>query len=92
VIGVNERYFVTIVASERASFLRLHEYDMDLIHGSARVVDREHPTIEALVTLEEVARLVRGGYRVLVEEESWKRARAVEQVVSFDRWLEEMGD
>lgn len=87
---MDKRYFVTIIAQDRESFLRLHEYDLDLVHGSARARDRKQPTIEGLLTMEEVARLVDDGYRVVVEEESSKRARAT-QIVGFDRWLEEMG-
>ncbi len=88
---MNKRYFATIIAQDRESFLRLHEYGLDLVHGSARTRDREQPVIEALLTMEEVARLVEDGYRVLVEEEASKRARA-RQIVGFDRWLEEMGE
>lgn len=88
---MNKRYFATINAHDRESLLRLHEYDLDLVHGSARTRDREQPTIEALLTMEEVARLVEDGYRVLVEEEASKRARA-RQTVGLDRWLEEMGE
>jgi len=88
-IGVEKRYFVTIIARDRESFLGLHDYDLDLVYGSARARDRKQPTIEALLTMEEVARLVEDGYRVMVEEESSKRAR-VRQIVGFDRWLEEM--
>jgi hypothetical protein len=88
---MEKRYFVTIIARDRESFLVLHDYDLDLVHGSARARDREQPSIEGLLTLKEVARLVEDGYRVVVEEESSRRARA-RQIVGFDRWLEEMGE
>lgn len=70
---MNKRYFAMIIAQNRESFPRLHEYGLDLVHGSARTRDREQPIVEALLTMEEVARLVEDGYRVLVEKEASKR-------------------
>lgn len=87
---MNTRYFVTIFAPDSESALRLPDYGVDLVHGSARRIDDKGSSVEALVTLDEVSRLVDGGYRVLVEEESSKRARATSQVVGLERWLREM--
>ena len=57
---MEKRYFVTIIARDRELFLVLHDYELDLAHGSARARDREQPSIEGLLTLEEVARARRG--------------------------------
>jgi hypothetical protein len=43
-------------------------------------------TIDGLLTLEQVGRLVRDGYQVVVREEAGKRARA-SQVMEFQDWL-----
>ena len=43
--------------------------------------------IEGLMTMSEVEQLVRSGYRVLVEEESSRRARA-RDVAELGQWLE----
>jgi hypothetical protein len=83
------RFFTTIHAPDRASFLRLDQYDFDLVHGTARM-RKPDPTMEALLTLDEVARLVEDGYRVTVEEEASKRARARTQRIDFPEWLREM--
>jgi hypothetical protein len=89
-MSVQKRFFVTILAPDRAAFLRLDQYDFDLIHGTARMRNRAEPTIEALLTLEQVGRLVEDGYRVVVEEKASKRARARTQRVDFAQWLKGM--
>jgi hypothetical protein len=80
-----DRFFVKVFASGKRELLQLQKFDFDLFQPTARVREGE-AVIEGLLTLEEVERLVKSGYRVLVEEESSKRAR-VSDVVELERWL-----
>lgn len=84
---MTDRFFVKVYASGGSELARLQEFDLDLFHPTARV-EAETAVIEGLVTLTDVERLVRSGYRVLVEEESSKRARA-RDVVQLEQWLKE---
>jgi hypothetical protein len=109
---MDEKYFVTVVAPDRAALLRLASYGLDLLHQTAAITEhrtvrlaaardktrprefveakpaqvaRQH-AIDGLLTLEQVARLVRDGYEVVVRQEARKRARAT-QVMEFQDWL-----
>lgn len=82
-----DRYFVKVFASGRRQLQQLQTFDYDLFQPTARVREGE-AVIEGLLTLEQVERLVKSGYRVLVEEESSRRARA-RDVVELERWLQE---
>ena len=82
-----DRFFVTVFAPGKNRLAELQQFDFDLFHPTARATDLE-ATIEGLLTMQEVEQLVRRGYRVLVEEESSKRARAHE-TIEVGRWLEE---
>ncbi len=56
----------------------------DLDSGTAQM--SQDQTIEALLTLEQVGRLVSGGYEVLVSDTANRRSRAA-QVMDFADWL-----
>ncbi len=47
-------------------------------------------SVEGLLTLPEVERLVLDGYRVTLEEEASRRARGRLEVIEFDEWLKGM--
>ena len=106
-----QKYFVTVVAADRAALLRLADYELDLLHQTAAVVQRqtvrltaargaagaaaapqapavvtEDTSIEGLLTLAEVGKLVRDGYQVLVRESAAKQSRA-SQTMEFQDWL-----
>lgn len=81
-----ERFFVKVFASSKADLLQLQKFDLDLFHPTARAGEGE-AVIEGLMTMSEVEQLVRSGYRVLVEEESSRRARA-RDVAELGQWLE----
>jgi hypothetical protein len=65
----------------------LREYDLDVFPQTSRVEEQKQFMIDGLLTMEEVSRLVEGGYRVLVKEEASKRARARREVVDFQEWI-----
>jgi hypothetical protein len=48
------------------------------------------PSIEGLLTLDQIERLVVDGYRVLVEEDADRRARGRAETVEFAEWLRGM--
>ncbi len=48
------------------------------------------PSIEGLLSLEQIERLVVDGYRVLVEEDADRRARGRSETVEFAEWLRGM--
>ena len=84
------RYFVTIIAPDRRTLSRLQEYDFDLFQPTSKTNERKEFTIEGLLTLEQVGRLVEDEYRVIVEEESSKRARAKSGGIEFEEWIKGM--
>jgi len=48
------------------------------------------PYIDGLLSLEEIGRLVSDGYRVLVNADADRRARALTETVEFEAWLKGM--
>ena len=109
---MDDKYFATVIAADRAALSRLGAYDLDLLHQTAAITERrtarvassrdkskpnEHgdvgvaetvrqPTIDALLSLEQVGRLVSDGYQVLVFDKASLRSRA-SQVMEFQDWL-----
>ena len=88
---MDAKFFVTVIAPNRRALAGLSNYEFDLFQPTAREKDKQL-SIEGLLTLEEVGRLVEDGYQVLVEEESSKRARARAETTEFRDWLKEMGE
>lgn len=86
------KFFVTVFAPNRRALLNLGDYHLDLFQATAKVSENQEFTIEGLLTLEEIERLVEGGYRVLVEEEASQRARATQEVTGFQEWMRAMGE
>ena len=82
-----DRFFVKVFAASKAELVQLQKFDLDLFQPTARANERE-ASIEGLLTMRDVEQLVRHGYRVLVEEESTKRARA-RNTIELGQWLEE---
>jgi carboxypeptidase T len=89
---MTRNFFVTVFAPNRCALLSLGDYYLDLFHATAKVSENQEFTIEGLLTLEEVERLVEGSYRVLVEEESSQRARATQEITRFQEWMHAMGE
>lgn len=84
---MDRRYFVRIYAANRRALVDLQAYGYDLFRATSRELPESGPAVDGLLTLEQVERLVLDGYRVLIEEESSRRARARQEVSDFDDWL-----
>ncbi len=84
------RFFVTVIAPSRRTLSKLQGYDFDLFQATSKINERKEFTIEGLLTLENVGRLVEDGYQVLVEEESSKRERGQSDIVQFEDWIKGM--
>lgn len=91
---MDPRYFARIFASDRRMLVRLGALDLDIVsHSASHAVTadaQEQIAVEALVTMEEVQKLVDAGYAVLVEENADRRARAATEISTFDEWLKGM--
>jgi hypothetical protein len=48
------------------------------------------PSIEGLLTLDQIERLVVDGFRVLIDEDADRRARARTETIEFSEWLRGM--
>jgi hypothetical protein len=81
------RFFVTVVAPSKHALVSLSEFDLDLFQPTARVTEQNDFAIDGLLTLEEIGRLVEEGYRVVVNEEASKKARARTEVAEFRQWI-----
>jgi hypothetical protein len=86
---MERRFFCTIYARDRNHLIELGQLDFDVFRPTARLTERHEHAIEGLLTLDQVAKLVENGYRVLVEEDSSKRARASELIMSAEDWIRE---
>ena len=84
---MDKKFFVTVIAESKRDLVNLREYDLDVFPQTSRVEEQKQFMIDGLLTMEEVSRLVEGGYRVLVKEEASKRARARREVVDFQEWI-----
>ncbi len=87
---MEQQFFVTIIAASRRALLDLREFDLDIFQPTVKVTEEKTHTIEGLLTLEEIGRLVENGYRVLVEEGASKRSRARQETVELEDWLRKM--
>lgn len=87
---MSERYFVKVIAGDRDALIGLRDFGLDLFQGTAATGDGE-ATIEGLLALEDVGRLVDAGYRVLVEDAEARRSRP-QETVSAESWLTDMGE
>jgi hypothetical protein len=80
-----DRFFVKVFARDPEHQHRLFDYGLDLF--AAGEDERGHPTIDGLVTLDTVARLVEDGYQVLVAETDSPPEKL--PTVGFDAWLKD---
>lgn len=85
------RFFVKVLASSKRALVELQRFELDLFQATARQSDEGY-TIEGLLSMEEIERVVDAGYRVLVEEDESKRSRAQAEVSDFGSWLQGMQD
>lgn len=89
---MERKFFVTIVAANRRALLNLADYQLDLFQATAKAADNQEFTIEGLLSLPQIEQLVMAGYRVLIQDESSKRARATQQVSGLQEWMRSMGE
>jgi hypothetical protein len=75
------RFFVTIMAPDARRLREVFRFDLDLFEGGAEVP--EH-SIQGLVTLDDVGRLVEAGFRVLVSDAD--KPKREHRFVDFDEW------
>jgi hypothetical protein len=83
---VDQRFFCKIFARNPEHLAALAERNLDLLHQTASQAEDGTTRVDGLLSLDEVRTLVERGYRVLVEEDASKRARAHE-VLRADEWI-----
>ena len=83
-----QRFFVTITAADPERLREVGRFGLDLF--AHREVEGEAPELGGLVQLEDIARLVEAGYRVVVHETD--KPRIEHEFVSFDAWRDTIID
>jgi hypothetical protein len=90
-----DRYFVVIFARDAAALRALQKFELDAFPQTAKRsdADKEYPySIDGLLSVPEIEKIVKAGYRVLIEEPIEKRARGAGSVAEFPQWLQQMED
>lgn len=87
---MKNKFFVTITASDRGKFFTLHDFDIDLLISTSKIKDRKSPAIDAIVTQEEIEKLVKAGFSVKVKEEASKRQFKEKMTDNFKDWIKDM--
>jgi len=82
------KFFVKIIAPSKLALIGLQKFELDLFQPTSKMTDNEF-TIEGLLTLEDVGKVVENGYKVLVEEVSTKRTRSTREMIGFDSWIQD---
>ncbi|MGE0642252.1 MAG: hypothetical protein AB7P24_01145 [Nitrospira sp.] len=86
-------YFVIIYATDPDSLRALQKFELDVFpQTSKRNSSREEYqySIDGLLTIEQVEKIVRSGYRVEILDPAEKRMRAADNITEFPQWLEGM--
>lgn len=83
------RYFVEVMATSKQQLINLHNFELDLFQPTAKTKDANEFSIEGLLTIEDVKRLVENGYKVLVKKKPEDKTPAVSQIASFHDWITE---
>ncbi len=84
------RYFITVHTADPRVLRRLADFNLDLFQATARTRE-DGASIEGLVSMADVARLVDAGYRVTIEADERSRMRATE-TAGLREWLTELGE
>jgi len=85
---VSTKYFVEITASNKKQLVNLQKFELDLFPPTVKIADKDKFTIEGLITLDEVNKLVGNGYKVFVKKEAIKKTPAVEEIIPFQNFVE----
>lgn len=81
--GSRPLYFVKVRVPTRRQVRGLAQFDLDL-HAVSD--EAEGASVDALMSLDEVRRVVKAGFPVLIEAEADERANG-RNVIEFDDWL-----
>jgi hypothetical protein len=81
------RFFVEVRASNASGLRRLRDYGYDFFSATAREAAPAEFTVDGLLTLDQIGRLVRDGYKVLVTADLESRARGRTEISEFPEWL-----
>ncbi|HEY7081416.1 MAG TPA: M14 family metallopeptidase [Nitrososphaeraceae archaeon] len=84
---MDTKFFVSIIAPTKLDLINLNKYEIDVFQSTAQINEQKKFSIDGLLTLEEVGRLVKDGYKVTVKDESSKHARARSEAVGFKQWM-----
>ncbi|MGB9168987.1 MAG: M14 family zinc carboxypeptidase [Nitrososphaeraceae archaeon] len=82
------RFFVQIIAKNKQQLMDLQKFELDLFQSTGKSIEDRKFSIDGLITLEDVNKLVQNGYRVMVKKESMKRTPALDEIMSFEEWSE----
>ena len=114
---MNPKYFVTVIAVDRASLQRLRDYELDLFQQTAQAAvqrrtrlaatarttdlalveetevtaEERQFSVDGLLSLEEIGRLVDDGYSVLVKENAAARQAAATETIGARDWYRQQG-
>ena len=86
-----ERYFVQVGASSKQALAKLQTYDFDLFRHTAKQTPEKAYKIDGLLTAEQAEQLVKDGYTVLMQPESYLGAQDASEVIELEDWLAERG-
>jgi hypothetical protein len=85
-----DRFFVTIKAIEKSSFMKLQEYDFDLFQPTSKFSEQHKGFIvDGLLSLKQIGRLVSDGYEVIVKKYAPKVGLPKSEIMSFNEWMHE---
>jgi hypothetical protein len=101
---MSQRYFAVILAPSKQALAKLQAYDLDLFHSTAGALAaltaavpppaeegaHDEYSIEGLMTLEEIGRLVDDGYKVTIHASGTKPTPAQTETVDFEQWRSEL--
>jgi hypothetical protein len=83
------RFFVRVFAANPLALRRLQKFDFDLFQPTARRTEDKRASIDGLLTMEQIEKLVLDGYQVLIEEEASKRAHGQKEIMTVEEWRAE---
>jgi len=84
-----EKYFVQVRAASKEELTKLQTYDLDLFRHTAKRTPDKTYKIDGLLTAEQAERLVKDGYTVLMQPESYLGTQDASAVVELEDWLAE---
>ena len=88
-----DRYFVVVLARDADALRALQRFDLDVFPQTAKRRDEATDyaySIDGLLSMAEIAEVVKEGYRVEIEDPAENRARGIDNVTEFPEWLREM--